>query len=136
MERRHVSSGTEWERRVGYSRAVRVGDTVHVAGTTATDDDGNLVGAGDPYRQTERALANVERALTEAGASLSDVVRTRLYVTDVDRWEAVGEAHAEVLGDVRPATTMVEVARLVDDAMLVEVEATAVVGEGNGDGDA
>jgi enamine deaminase RidA (YjgF/YER057c/UK114 family) len=129
MERRHVSSGTEWERRVGYSRAVRVGRHVHVAGTTATDEDGTVVGVGDPRRQTERALANVERALAEAGASLADVVRTRLYVVDVDQWEAVGDAHAAVFGDVRPATTMVEVSRLVDDAMLVEVEATAVVDE-------
>lgn len=127
MERTHVSSGTEWEPRVGYSRAVRAGDHVHVSGTTATDDEGDVVGEDDAYEQTRRAIANVETALADAGASLEDVVRTRLYVTDVDRWEAVGDAHAEALGDVRPATTMVEVSRLIDPAMLVEVEATAVV---------
>jgi enamine deaminase RidA (YjgF/YER057c/UK114 family) len=127
MERTSVSSGTEWEPRVGYSRAVRVGDHVHVSGTTATDDDGDVVGEGDAYEQTRRAIENVETALSEAGATLDDVVRTRLYVTDVDRWEAVGDAHAEAFGDVRPATSMVEVNRLIDPAMLVEVEATAIV---------
>lgn len=130
MERRTVSSGTEWEERVGYSRAVRVGREVRVAGTTATDEDGNLVGEGDPYAQAVRALANVEAALAEAGAGLPDVVRTRVYVTDADDWKAVGRAHAEFLGDVRPATTLVEVSRLVDPAMLVEVEADAVVADG------
>lgn len=112
---------------MGYSRAVRVDGQVHVAGTTATDDDGEVVGAGDPYAQTKRALANVESALAEAGATPADVVRTRLYVVDADDWEAVGRAHAETFGDARPAATMVEVSRLVDPAMLVEVEATAVV---------
>jgi len=127
MERQTVQSGTEWESKVGYSRAVRVGDAVEVAGTTATDGDGDVVGEGDPYAQARQALSNVERALDEAGADLDDVVRTRLYVTDVDHWEAVGEAHAEFFGDVRPATTMVEVSALVDPAMLVEIEAEAVV---------
>ncbi|SFR34620.1 RidA family protein [Halogeometricum limi] len=129
MERRHVSTGTEWEPRVGYSRAVRVGPHVHVSGTTATDRDGNVVGEGDAYAQTKQALKNVERALSEADASVADVVRTRLYVTDIDDWEAVGEAHAELLGDVRPAATMVEVNRLVAPELLVEVEATAIVHE-------
>jgi len=129
MERRLVSSGTEWESRVGYSRAVRVGPHVHVSGTTATDEDGNVVGAGDPYAQTRQALSNVERALAEAGASLADVVRTRLFVTDIDRWEAVGDAHAETFADVRPTTSMVEVSRLIDPELLVEVEATALVHE-------
>lgn len=130
MERRLVSSGTEWEPRVGYSRAVRAGSHVHVSGTTATDGDGNVVGVDDPYEQTRQALSNVETALTEAGASLADVVRTRLFVTDIDQWEAIGDAHAEVFADVRPATTMVEVSRLIDPALLVEVEATAIVGDG------
>lgn len=129
MRRERVSSGTEWESTVGYSRAVRAGDEVHVAGTTATADDGTVVGGGDPYEQARRALENVERAPREADASLDDVVRTRLFVTDIEDWEAVGEAHREVFGSVRPATTMVEVCRLVDPDLLVEVEAVAVVAE-------
>jgi enamine deaminase RidA (YjgF/YER057c/UK114 family) len=127
MHRKRISSGTEWEERVGYSRAVRVGDRVHVSGTTATDDAGDIVGAGDPAAQTRQALANVEAALERAGAGIEDVVRTRLFVTDIDDWEAIGEVHGEVFGDVRPATTMVEVARLIDPALVVEVEADAVV---------
>jgi enamine deaminase RidA (YjgF/YER057c/UK114 family) len=129
VTRRHVSSGTEWEDRVGYSRVVRADGQVHVAGTTATDDDGAVVGGDDPYAQTKRALANIETALAEADATPADVVRTRMYVVDADDWDAVGRAHAETFGDVRPAATMVEVSRLVDPAMLVEVEATAVVDE-------
>lgn len=127
MDRTRISSGTEWEDAVGYSRAVRVGDRIEVAGTTATDDEGGVVGEGDPYRQTVRALSNVEDALEEAGATLADVVRTRLFVTDASAWRAVGDAHGEVFAEVRPATTLVEVSGLVDPAMLVEVEAVAVV---------
>jgi enamine deaminase RidA (YjgF/YER057c/UK114 family) len=130
MDRQRVSTGTEWEQQVGYSRAVRTGDTVRVAGTTATDEDGDLVGEGDPYAQASQAFANVEHALAEAGANLEDVVRTRMYVTDADDWEAVGRAHGEYFGEVRPATTLVEVSRLIDPAMLVEIEAEAVVSEG------
>ncbi|WP_135819738.1 RidA family protein [Halostella litorea] len=127
MGRKEVGSGTAWESAVGYSRAVRAGDEIHVSGTTATDD-GELVGVGDPYEQTAQALSNVADALDEAGAGLDDVVRTRLYVTDIDRWEAVGRAHREAFGDVRPATSMVQVDRLIDPEMLVEVEAVAKVG--------
>lgn len=129
MERRHVSSGTEWESRVGYSRAIRAGDTVHVAGTTATDDDGDIIAPGEPRAQTEAALEIVGEALEEAGASLDDVVRTCMYVTDIDDWEAVGEAHGEVFGDVRPAATMVEVSRLIDEDAVVEIEVEAIVSE-------
>ncbi len=114
---------------MGYSRAVRAGDHVHVAGTTATDDEGEIVAPGDPAAQTRRALEIIEAALAEAGAGLSDVVRTRMYVTDVDDWEAVGEVHGEYFGDVRPAATMVEVERLIDSDAVVEIEATAIVGE-------
>ena len=136
MRRQRVQSGTEWEEHVGYSRAVRVGRRVVVSGTTATGADGAVVD-GDAYGQTTRAIRNVERALTEAGASLDDVVRTRLYVTDIEEdWEAVGEAHAEAFGEVRPAATMVEVSGLVDPAMRVEVEVDAVCGdEADGDDD-
>lgn len=130
MERTTVSSGTEWEPRVGYSRAVRVGPHVHVSGTTATDEDGEVVAEGDAYAQTKRAIENVASALAEAGSSVEDVVRTRMFVTDVDDWEAVGRAHGEVFGDVRPAATMVEVSGLIDPRMLVEVEATAIVEAG------
>jgi enamine deaminase RidA (YjgF/YER057c/UK114 family) len=129
MERRTVSSGTEWEEEVGYSRAVRVGREVRVAGTTATDEDGELVAPGEPYEQTVRALSNVEAALEAAGAGLGDVVRTRLFVTDVGDWEAFGRAHREFFGDVRPATSMLQVERLIDPGMVVEVEADAVVAE-------
>ena len=130
MERTTVSSGTEWEKRVGYSRAVRVGDQVHVSGTTATNDAGEVVAVGDAYGQTRRALENVRSALEEAGASVEDVVRTRMFVVDVDDWQAIGRAHGEVFGDVRPATSMVEVSRLIDPEMLVEVEAVAILDAG------
>ncbi|SDY35450.1 RidA family protein [Halobellus clavatus] len=127
MERRRISSGTEWESHVGYSRAIRAGSQIHVSGTTATDEDGDVVGEGDPYEQTKQALANVEDALVEADASLEDVVRTRMFVTDIDDWEAIGEAHGEYFGEIRPATSMLEVSRLIRPELLVEVEAVAIV---------
>lgn len=125
-ERQRVDSGTEWEAEVGYSRAVRAGDTVYVSGTTATDETGEPM-PGTAAEQTRQALADVVAALEAVGASADDVVRTRLYVTDIDDWEAIGAVHGEVFGDVRPATTMVEVSSLIDSDLCVEVEAVAVV---------
>jgi enamine deaminase RidA (YjgF/YER057c/UK114 family) len=129
VNRRRVSTGTEWEPRVGYSRAIRVGPLVQVSGTTATGPDGSLVGEGDPYRQAIQALSNIVAALERLGAGAADVVRTRMYVTDIDDWEAVGRAHAEYFGEARPATSLVEVSRLIDPRMLVEIEAEAWIEE-------
>ncbi len=126
-DRQLVSSGAAWESIVGYSRAVRVGSWVSVSGTTAAADGGGAIGADDIGAQTRTALGRIERALTEAGARLEHVIRTRIYVTDIDRWEEVGRVHGEVFGNIRPATSMVEVSRLIDPALLVEIEADAIV---------
>lgn len=130
MQRRHmVGSGTEWEDLVGYSRAVRVGNIVEVAGTTAVDENGAVIGVDDPVEQTRYILAKIERALQAVGASLADVVRTRMFVTDIRHWEAIGRAHGQVFREIKPVATMVEVQALIDPRLLVEIEATAILPE-------
>ncbi len=125
--RMNISSGTHWESVVGYSRAVRIGQIVEVAGTTAVDENGQVVGPGDPYQQTRFILTKIEKALAQAGAGLQDVIRTRMYVTDIRQWEAVGRAHGEFFREIRPAATMVEVQALIRPELLVEIEVTAVL---------
>ncbi len=127
MSRQNYSTNTRWEPLVGYSRAVRVGNQIFVTGTTATNEQGELVGAGDAYAQTVQILKNIESVLKRAGAEMRHVVRTRMFVTDISRWEEIGKAHAEFFRNIRPAATMVEVSRLIDPAMLVEIEVDAVL---------
>ncbi|MGQ0645410.1 MAG: RidA family protein [Elusimicrobiota bacterium] len=127
-QRLNISSGSKWEDIIGYSRAVRVGDVVEVSGTTAVDDAGNLVGEGDAYAQTKFALGKIEKALAQAGATLRDVVKTRVYAVDISRWQDIGKAHGEIFQGIKPATVILEVKALIDSKMLVEIEATAVLG--------
>jgi len=127
QERQRYSSGTKWEQIVGYSRAVKVGERIYVTGTTATNEKGEIIGAGDAYAQTAQAIRNIEQALKALGASLENVVRTRMFVTDISRWEEYGRAHGEFFGEILPATTMVEVSSLIDPQMLIEIEADAEI---------
>jgi enamine deaminase RidA (YjgF/YER057c/UK114 family) len=126
-ERQRVSTGTKWEPIIGYSRAVRVGERIYVTGTTATDERGEIVGVGDAYAQAVQAIRNIERALARLGAGLESVVRTRMFVTDISRWEEYGRAHGEFFGEILPATSMIEVSRFIDERMLIEIEADAEV---------
>lgn len=127
MKRQNITSGTEWEAKVGYSRAVRVGHQVFVSGTTAVDEDGMIVGKGDVYLQTKQCILNIEKALNKAGASLENVVRTLTFITNIEEWEAFGKAHEEFFGTIKPAATLVEVSKLIDDDLLVEIEADVVL---------
>lgn len=128
MNRKNIESGTSWESKVGYSRAVKAGNMIFVSGTTATDENGNVTGVGNPYLQSVKTIQNISYALSKAGVTLNDVVRTRIFVTDISQWEEVGRAHAEYFGEIRPATSMVEVQKLIHPHMLVEIEAVAVSG--------
>ena len=127
MKKKKISSGTKWESIVGYSRAIKVGSTIYVSGTTATDKSGNIVGKGDPYAQTIQIMKNIDEALKNLGSSLNDVVRTRIFVNNIENWEQIGRANLEFFKDVRPATTMVEISRFIDPEILVEIEADAVI---------